>query len=516
VAETGSTALSELRDQLAAASGDAWVRAVLKADADGSWTIEHVEATVGAEPERWDPAVWEYGRLVFVAARCQARDLATLCVGEDSASGGGDGTGTDDDSQASETGKDSGDQGADEDAGGAEAASAPKPMLRLGRFEAAVPRVWDSVHWEHRPSRAQHDPTPMPWPTVDYQLSERDRSASVMPPESGFLIGDGCPSFPTFANAYRAFFHGNFAGAGAQNPFQYGLIRVAQPYAWIKHVRVGPTFAEVRVAGSQPIGACVELNSATDRVAKPVGSSKLVRLRLPHGLADDTWLYLTRQGRWLDYRVLGSQLHGSRNLKLQGVEIVVPDEPAAELEALIYQGEGSRLEFKVKLPESDSEKRNVLKTVVAFANTDGGTIVCGVDSDETTITGLEVVDTRQVRDGLINLIRNGLTEFPPVSGPTEHVVDGKRLLVFTVDPGTGVPYAMTFQRGGRAEYFVRRGASNFPARPEEIRQLVLDRLGRADAASGFHGPFGGFRKLSTWMRHQRQGIIGQPPVCQAG
>ena len=106
---------------------------------------------------------------------------------------------------------------------------------------------------------------------------------------------------------------------------------------------------------------------------------------------------------------------------------------------------------------------------MAFANTDGGTIVFGIDADETTVTGLGVINTPSARDGLVNLIRNGLTEFPPVTGPTEHVVDGKLLLVVAVEPGADVPYGLTLHRGDRVEYFVRRGANNFPARPEEIR-----------------------------------------------
>lgn len=150
------------------------------------------------------------------------------------------------------------------------------------------------------------------------------------------------------------------------------------------------------------------------------------------------------------------------------------------------------MEFKSKLPASDSEKRNVLKSVVALANTDGGTIVFGVCADEATITGLGAIDTARARDGLVNLIRNGLTEFPPVTGPAEHVADGKLLLVLTVEPGTDVPYGLTLHRGDRVEYFVRRGANNFPARPEEIRQLVLDRVGRTDPTSRFQEGFGGF------------------------
>ena len=58
-----------------------------------------------------------------------------------------------------------------------------------------------------------------------------------------------------------------------------------------------------------------------------------------------------------------------------------------ELKRKVSDGEGLRSEFKRKL----SEPEKILKEVVAFANTDGGYLIIGVD-DNKTILGIRDVD----------------------------------------------------------------------------------------------------------------------------
>ena len=64
-----------------------------------------------------------------------------------------------------------------------------------------------------------------------------------------------------------------------------------------------------------------------------------------------------------------------------------------ELQALVAKGEGQHLEFKLKLPEWPK----LMREIVAFANTDGGTVLVGVD-DDGTIAGLR--DPREIEEAL--------------------------------------------------------------------------------------------------------------------
>jgi hypothetical protein len=52
-------------------------------------------------------------------------------------------------------------------------------------------------------------------------------------------------------------------------------------------------------------------------------------------------------------------------------------DPATAVETLIASGEGPHSEFKSTVPENPADIRNVIKTVAAFANGDGGTILFG-------------------------------------------------------------------------------------------------------------------------------------------
>jgi predicted HTH transcriptional regulator len=133
------------------------------------------------------------------------------------------------------------------------------------------------------------------------------------------------------------------------------------------------------------------------------------------------------------------------------------------------------VEFKRQLPEnSDESKRTVFKTVAAFANGHGGSIVFGIEKDEATVCGLEGIDLIAARDRLAQLARSVVTPAPEVEvRPYEH--DGKTLLVLIVSRGTDPPYGITLpgKKDKPAEFYVRRDATTFPARPDEIRNAVL-------------------------------------------
>ena len=56
------------------------------------------------------------------------------------------------------------------------------------------------------------------------------------------------------------------------------------------------------------------------------------------------------------------------------------------VEKSIFCGESKNIEYKVMLPEK-SEK--YMKTIIAFANTQGGKLIVGVDDETHQIVGVE-------------------------------------------------------------------------------------------------------------------------------
>jgi hypothetical protein len=346
-------------------------------------------------------------------------------------------------------------------------------VLPLGRYNLTLPRLSDQLVWQRKPSRARYDSVVLPWPTSIFTAHWQGNRDWQGP--QGYLIGDDCPSFPSYDAAFHAFFYGDYARSSARSlPSGFADVRVVESTAWLERVVVTPASLEVHVGGNNMIGTRVELNGETYRADARVTETGQVLLPLPDGLPAGAWVYLSRDRRWLDYRPIGDY-RAQTDFARAGVELDFPEDPESEIQALLSQGEGQQVEFKSQLPrDSDDSKRTVFKTVAAFANGQGGSIVFGVEKDEATICGLDDIDGLKERDRLAQLARSIVIPAPAIE-VRQYDAYGKMLLVLVVEPGLNPPYGITLpgKKDKPVEFYVRRDATTFPARPEEIRNTVL-------------------------------------------
>jgi hypothetical protein len=425
--ESGQKSLSELRSRLLAIDGQAYVRLVVGAE---PCTVWYLDALMGApaEPPGWQEQVWRYVDVSFVAASVPSPTLEAALYSE---------------------------------RGG---------PVALAGHEILFPALQEQVSWQRKPSRARHELAMIPWPASAYSLSSPDRPFANQPVQ-GFLIGEDCPSFASYEAAFNAFFYGDFSPAlGRGSRSEFGTVRVVDDRGWFERVRVTPASLEIDLGGARTEGARVELNSATQRTAALASEDSHVSLPLPDGLPQGAWLYLSREREWLDYRAIGEAM-GQGDLARTGVEVEVPDDPESVIGALLAAGEGSSTEFKRQLPgESDDSKRKIFKTTAAFANGNGGNLVFGIESDEATVCGVEDCDLIKARDRLTQLAWTLITP-SPVAEVRPYEVDGKTVLVMAIEKGSAPPYALKIK--DKVEYYVRRDATTFPARPEDIRASVL-------------------------------------------
>jgi predicted HTH transcriptional regulator len=154
------------------------------------------------------------------------------------------------------------------------------------------------------------------------------------------------------------------------------------------------------------------------------------------------------------------------------VEIEV--DPITEVEVLVSRGEGVSTEFERDLPtDARDSVVNVMKTVAAFANREGGTLLFGIDNDGAGV-GLGIDDARKALDRTTQLIRDWVR--PHVDFETELTeVDGKRVLLVCVAAGAEPPYGVgTTDRG--IDYYVRRSGTSSTATPADVRAVVRARL----------------------------------------
>jgi hypothetical protein len=411
-----------------------FVKAYLEQRGDG-WHLRYVEIVAGAEaPPGWRPVRWEYNQHLFVAQQLSGDQVAAVLadtIGE----------------------------------------------LCIGGCAAVVSALEPNIARERHPSRAHLGTTTvLPWPVLEYRLSLADTTPprSSLGGDGTMLIGEDCPSFPYFWTAFDAFFRPGNALASSNNhpqPRDLGKLWAMQPRTWLNTVRVTVTAVEVQLGGDVLEDVRVELNGTglfTSEISDPQGRVQLV---MPDGLPDDAWLYVTQGRQWLDYRRLGVMATGQEDPARAGVEIEVPDDPDTELSALLSAGEGQRVEYKRQLPgkEADS-KRKVLKTVAAFANGQGGTIVFGMDPDELTVTGISE-DYKDVRDRLGQLIRGNVVPPAPSYEIRRATADHRQLILLEVQPSSGQPYGLQFQ-DRPVEFYVRRGSSTYPATQGEVQTLA--------------------------------------------
>lgn len=130
--------------------------------------------------------------------------------------------------------------------------------------------------------------------------------------------------------------------------------------------------------------------------------------------------------------------------------------------------ESTTVEYKVSL---ETEKpKSWLKTICAFANTSGGSIVFGV-ADDKSLIGIDDIDA--TAEKIIELISANISPIPYYQIRN---LEGS-FLVVTVHEGAMTPYYYTGNSTNTA--YIRTGAQSIKAPPQVLNELLLRGRGNA-------------------------------------
>lgn len=135
----------------------------------------------------------------------------------------------------------------------------------------------------------------------------------------------------------------------------------------------------------------------------------------------------------------------------------------------LLKGESKTLEFKAAL---SSKSESYLKTVVAFANTDGGRLIFGIDDKSRQVIGVEKDDVFKIMDAIANAVSDSCAPkiVPDISFET---IEDKTVVLVDIAAGFNRPYML--KSGGLDKgVYVRVGATSRPADTEQIREMMLD------------------------------------------
>ena len=138
-------------------------------------------------------------------------------------------------------------------------------------------------------------------------------------------------------------------------------------------------------------------------------------------------------------------------------------------EDTLFSGESKNIEYKVTVPEK-SEK--YMKTVVAFANTQGGRLIIGVDDKTHQVVGVDNDNLFQLMDSLANAISDSCEPqiIPDIEPQT---VDGKTIIIVTVEAGKNRPYYIK-SKGKENGTYIRVAGTSRVAYPEKISELEME------------------------------------------
>lgn len=128
--------------------------------------------------------------------------------------------------------------------------------------------------------------------------------------------------------------------------------------------------------------------------------------------------------------------------------------------------ESDTLELKVTMVD------DICKEIIAFANTKGGMLYVGI-SDDGTVVGIENADRLMLQ--LNNKVRDSIKpDITMFVGYEIQKIDGKKVLVVTIQKGTDRPYYLAAKGLKPGGVFVRNGAASDPATDVAIRKMIKE------------------------------------------
>ena len=138
------------------------------------------------------------------------------------------------------------------------------------------------------------------------------------------------------------------------------------------------------------------------------------------------------------------------------------------IKQIIAEGEKETVEFKEQVP---SDYKRWVKSIIAFANGDGGLLLFGV-TDKRELKGIDSLDVFKTEDAIVNTIADSCE---PLIVPTItiHNIDEKNIIAVDVPRGIQKPYYLK-SVGLKEGTFIRSGATTRQAEPHIVKGLVIE------------------------------------------
>jgi ATP-dependent DNA helicase RecG len=123
--------------------------------------------------------------------------------------------------------------------------------------------------------------------------------------------------------------------------------------------------------------------------------------------------------------------------------------------------ETEKIEFKSNI------LGDIYKEIIAFANTDGGTLYIGINNDGEVTQLFDVDDTyTRVTNGIRDAIAPDVTIF------VKYTLEDNKTIHIQIGEGSFKPYYLKSKGIKPSGVYIRQGSSSVQASPEQIRQMI--------------------------------------------
>lgn len=322
-----------------------------------------------------------------------------------------------------------------------------------------------SASFVRRPSHTSYGLYMIPKPYTCYLVSSHNTVS-----QSGVFAAEDAPFFLSQQEAELSLLYDRDPAANDQLPTAGIALYLEQDVAWLEHIHFSSSVLKITLGGTNLSEVKLKVTGTGLQNYDDYPAEKTVSLSAPDGPPDIVKIALLKGNTWLDYLYDDRR---SRHYPLvpKHTNVVFDyQEPGEEVVRLVESGEGRTIEFKEA--ESD-DKDSWKKTVVAFANTEGGYILFGVSNDG-QVVGLNKdlakhKTLEHFKDGLTDAILNAITPVPPFEFLPPVKIEGNDVLVIKVSSDDQA-HSLFFAKAHH--FYIRRDATTRDANNFEIQELI--------------------------------------------
>ena len=329
------------------------------------------------------------------------------------------------------------------------------------------------VDSSRHPSHSRGGPFTLSKPFTMYRVS----FSQAVPSRNYELTSEEAPFFLSLWEAERHLLYGiaeDAAFSSVQAPEVGVYVYIEHSDAWLERIHFSPTALELHLAGMFPMETKLKVVGSGINGYDNYPDSNTISIPLPNGRPDYLKIALLKGGTWLDYYIDDkNSRYNPLNPRRTNVTFAEP-EPSERVRELIDRGEGKTIEFKQEL--KSSEKMKWLKTIVAFANGDGGSLIIGVNDEDGAVVGVNANLVKhngsiaKFKDEIMTAINDTIDPVPEFEW-VDAVIDGLPVLVVDMKASHGKCYA-AYQNKDVPVYYIRRGATTRIADNNEVQELV--------------------------------------------